>query len=68
MVRPNGLPITRAAMRDRNHVRAHLTAKIAVILSTRSGVGCMGGLGGSLGAHRRRLSLRMSHAQSGLAA
>jgi hypothetical protein len=43
---PNGLPITRAAPIDRNVVGAHLNAKIAPILSMRSGVECMGGLGG----------------------
>jgi len=48
--RPNGLPISRAALMDRDDVRSCLNAKIATILSTRSGVGCMGGLG-------RRLSL-----------
>jgi hypothetical protein len=37
---PNGLRFTRAAPIDRNVVRAHLDAKIATILSTRSGVGC----------------------------
>src|SRR6266498_2754595 len=37
----NGLPISRAAPKDRKGVSAHLGAKIASILSTRSGVGCI---------------------------
>jgi len=45
---PNGMPISRAAVIDRDTVRARLDAKIAAILSTRSGVGCMGGLGRAL--------------------
>src|SRR4051812_8699065 len=49
---PNGLPITRAAPRDQNVLRMHLNTKIGTILSTRSGVGCMGGLGGILAAYR----------------
>jgi len=36
----NGLRFTRAAPIDRDVVRAHLNAKMATILSTRSGVGC----------------------------
>jgi hypothetical protein len=41
---PNGMPITRAAQIDREDVLADPTLKNAPILSTRSGVGCMGGL------------------------
>jgi hypothetical protein len=43
--RANGLRFTRAAPIDRNVVRAHLNAKTATILWTRSGVGCKRGLG-----------------------
>ena len=43
--RPNGLRFTRAAPLNRDVVRVHLDAKIAPILSTRSGVGCKRGLG-----------------------
>jgi len=46
---PNGLRFTRAALIDRDVVRAHLDAKIAPILSTRSGVGCKRGLGRCVG-------------------
>ena len=42
---PNALPITRAALIDRIDFRALPSVKIALILSTRSGVGCMGLLG-----------------------
>jgi len=42
---PNGLRFTRAALTDRDVVRAHLDTKMATILSTRSGVGCKRGLG-----------------------
>ena len=48
--RLNGLRFTRAAPIDRDVVRAHLDAKIATILSTRSGVGCKRGLGHGLPA------------------
>jgi hypothetical protein len=44
---PNGLPITRAAPIKRESHGQNLAFKIAAILSTRSGVGCMGGLGGA---------------------
>ncbi len=44
--RPNGLPFSRAALIDRNDVRVLPDAKIAPASSTRSGVGCNGGLGG----------------------
>src|SRR6266498_3142046 len=46
MVPPNGLPFSRAALIDRNDVRVLPDAKIAPASSTRSGVGCNGGLGG----------------------
>jgi hypothetical protein len=48
-VPPNALPISRAAPIDRDDVRAHLDAKTAPILSTRSGVGCMNLLAGGFG-------------------
>jgi hypothetical protein len=41
------LPISRAAPIKRESDRQNLAFKIAAILSTRSGVGCMGGLGGA---------------------
>jgi hypothetical protein len=41
------MPISRAAAVDRNDLREYLKAKIGTISSTRSGVGCMGGLGGN---------------------
>jgi hypothetical protein len=49
MAAPNGLRFTRAAPLDRDVVRVHLDAKMATILSTRSGVGCKRGLGGHAG-------------------
>ena len=44
---PNALRFTRAAPIDRDVVRVHLDAKIATILSTRSGVGCKRLFGGN---------------------
>ena len=46
MVPSNGLPLSCAALRDRNHVCAHLALKNATILRPRSGVSYSGGLGG----------------------
>jgi hypothetical protein len=48
ILRPNDLRFTRAAPIDRDVVRAHLDAKMATILSTRSGVGWKRLLGGVL--------------------
>jgi hypothetical protein len=45
--RPNGLPITRAALIDRESYLVKPAFKMAAILGPHSGVGCMGVLAGS---------------------